>query len=122
MSEKIKELWKCGECEEIHSWEDEARDCCAPEIIELYGCVECDEVHDSENEAIDCCSQAAVQCPECLRDHASSTINATSVSVVGHCSFCNPLYSSEQVFRIEDVHFLNTGNKGCILRGLSSVC
>tara|TARA_B110001454_G_scaffold54930_2_gene53701 strand:- start:3622 stop:4008 length:387 start_codon:yes stop_codon:yes gene_type:complete len=123
MSEKIKELWKCGRCDEIHEWEDEARDCCAPDITELYGCVECDEVHDDEIEAINCCSIGSenVQCPECLRDHGKLTINATSVNVVGHCSFCNPLYSPDQVFKIEDTHLLNTGNQGCIERGISNV-
>jgi hypothetical protein len=123
VSEKIKELWKCCGCDEIHEWEDEARDCCAPEINELYGCVVCDDVHDHEIEAINCCSIGSedVQCPECLRDHGNLTINATSVSTVGHCSFCNPLYSTDQIFKIEDAHFLSTGNRGCLLRGASNL-
>lgn len=119
---KTLELWRCEGCDEIHEWEDEARECCAPEITELYGCIECDKVHDDKAEAIDCCNAlTAVQCPSCLRDHGSQTINATAVRVTGHCSVCNPLYSTEQVFQVEDVHMTTTNQRGDLLRGASSI-
>lgn len=122
MSKKPIELWRCEECAEIHNWEDEARECCAPEITELYGCPDCDAVHDDEGEAIDCCNAlTAVRCPNCLRDHGSQTINATAVRVTGHCSVCNPLYSTEEVFLVEDAHMTTTNQRGDLLRGASSI-
>ncbi len=46
--DNYKELWRCGECREIHEDEDDARECCMPSVTELYGCLDCDVVHESE--------------------------------------------------------------------------
>jgi hypothetical protein len=40
--------WECGVCGDLHKWEDDAHDCCAPAA--LKGC------HDQED---------AVRCPVC---------------------------------------------------------
>jgi hypothetical protein len=47
--------WECGRCGDVHDWEDDAQECCQPEVKEVYLCAECEEVHKTELEADNCC-------------------------------------------------------------------
>lgn len=116
---KYKELWRCGQCYEIHDDEDGARECCMPNITEMYGCLECDVVHFSEEEAVDCCGIADIRCPTCSRDYKSYDINSRAIELAGHCNVCNPIYTLDERFAIEDLHYLQTGNHGDLLLGQS---
>lgn len=55
MGTKLEMAWKCHECGEIHENEDDAYDCCRPEVSEGYLCPECGEFHRREQNALDCC-------------------------------------------------------------------
>ncbi len=55
----LDQMWKCGECNGVHDFEDEARECCAPAIYEVYCCPICKEVHDDEDDALKCCDEEA---------------------------------------------------------------
>lgn len=116
---KFKELWRCGACHEIHDDEADARECCSPEIIELYGCVECGVVHDSEYEAESCCAGEESRCSNCSRDYGETDINAKAIQIAGHCTVCNPLFTLDQRFAIEDMHRLQTGRHGDLRIGKS---
>ena len=48
--------WECGECHEIHDFEDEAIDCCRPDVFEVYCCPICNEAHEDEEDALHCCN------------------------------------------------------------------
>lgn len=37
------ELYECGRCSKRHDDEDEARECCAPEVKTVYACAACYE-------------------------------------------------------------------------------
>lgn len=103
---KAKVLWKCSSCDEIHDDEDDARECCAPDVWEMYGCPECGKVCDEEEQALGCCSpDELTSCPNCSRDYGRGQINHFAVLVAGHCNTCNPLYSVEQQLAIEDMHW-----------------
>lgn len=54
--------WECGVCGDLHRWEDDAHDCCAPD--ELQGgshedaaaqCPVCGNAAASHRDAADCC-------------------------------------------------------------------
>lgn len=47
--------WKCGECYTLHDFEDDAIECCQPEVCEVYVCDECDKTHLTEDDANECC-------------------------------------------------------------------
>lgn len=57
MSTVVKPLhyWICGKCDEQHDYEDDARECCAPEVYEIYVCPVCDKEHDYWGDAFRCC-------------------------------------------------------------------
>lgn len=55
MHPSIKDLWRCDECGELHGDEEDAAECCRPNITAGYGCPVCGAFCLSENEAIDCC-------------------------------------------------------------------
>lgn len=114
-----KELWRCGECCQVHSCEEAAGECCKPTVTEVYGCLDCHEVHNSAQEAEECCGVFEMRCPNCSRDYKSLDINAKAIEIAGHCTVCNPLYTIEQRFAIEDMHFLQTGNCGDLRLGAS---
>lgn len=114
-----KELWRCGECREIHDDEDGARECCMPVVIEMYGCLDCDIVHDSEQEAEECCGVFDVRCANCSRDYKSIDINAKAIQIAGHCTVCNPLFTLDDRFAIEDMHYLQTDRVGDLRLGQS---
>lgn len=48
------EKWRCEECGELHSDEDDARECCLPEVSEVYICPICDRAHTREEDAKEC--------------------------------------------------------------------
>lgn len=98
---KANSFWQCSSCNEIHDDEDDARECCAPEIYEIYGCPGCGKVHEEEHQAISCCEQLE-RCPCCARDYGAGHIQAFAVRLAGHCNTCNPFYTIDQQLLIED--------------------
>ena len=55
MATKLKPKWKCDHCDELHDYEEDAVDCCAPTISERWVCPECGDDYRTEAEAIECC-------------------------------------------------------------------
>jgi hypothetical protein len=61
---KTKIEYSCGECLEKHDDEDDARECCAPEIITVFSCGQCGECyHHDELAADDCCADVDEDTP-----------------------------------------------------------
>ncbi len=60
----IIEKWKCGECGDLHSDEDEARDCCPVSIYEVYQCPICKEHHPDSAAAEECLASCKEENPE----------------------------------------------------------
>lgn len=52
---KLPEKWRCDECGEIHDYEDEAYECCPPQVSRVFVCPVCDDHHMKEVDAIECC-------------------------------------------------------------------
>lgn len=50
--------WECGRCAEVHDFEDEAIECCAPSVSEVWECSDCGECFDDEEDALQCCISA----------------------------------------------------------------
>ena len=61
---KPKLMWQCSECDELHDWEDDAMECCAPSVYQRWVCAGCEDAHCSEAEAEDCCADSP-DSPEC---------------------------------------------------------
>lgn len=53
--ENAEQVWRCEQCGEIHDDEDEASECCPPEVTVLFRCKVCRETYRKEEEAEDCC-------------------------------------------------------------------
>lgn len=100
---KIKTLYRCGECRDVHDDEDGARECCMPEIIEVFACPDCGEIHADETEAAECCGTDTETCPSCRRDYGAGHINHYAIKIAGHCNTCNPFFSIDQQLAIEDL-------------------
>lgn len=110
MRKEVKLMYECCSCGELHDHEDEALDCCAPEISERWICPECGKAHDTESAAENCCPGGdAVTCPSCMRDHGSGSLGYAAVTISGHCDTCNPFFTVEQQLAIEDLHWQATG-------------
>lgn len=60
---KPSAAWRCDECDFVHENEDEARECCYPNITEGYTCAVCDEFHFCEESAITCCDHIDIDGP-----------------------------------------------------------
>lgn len=107
MKTEIKCVYKCGSCSEVHDDEEEARECCMPEIIELYECPICKDRHHEEEDAVACCGIEldGVMCPGCMRDYGAGQIDQVAVKVAGHCRTCNPMFTVDQQLAIEDMHW-----------------
>ncbi|MDD5176781.1 MAG: hypothetical protein PHQ05_10205 [Sterolibacterium sp.] len=58
MRNKSTELWRCEQCLEIHDNEDDARECCRPDVTAGYGCLECGLFFLNEIGAEKCCSDS----------------------------------------------------------------
>lgn len=101
---RIKVRFKCGECAEVHDYEDDARECCRPTVHEIYTCPVCNKDHECEDQAGACCGFDVVRCPSCARDYGTGHINYFAITVAGHCNTCNPFFTVEQQMAIEDSH------------------
>ena len=116
--DSIKTLYECGNCNEVHDDEDGAQECCMPTVSEVYQCPACEEIHNSHDEASKCCNAGElIRCPCCSRDYGHTQINSRAVSVAGHCNICDPLFTIEQRFLIEDLHFQQAGQLVDLSRG-----
>lgn len=51
----LEPKWRCDECGEIHDTEDDAHECCSPEVTEGYLCPVCRTFHLEEDGALECC-------------------------------------------------------------------
>ncbi|WP_416363197.1 hypothetical protein [Pseudomonas sp. NFX183] len=111
MKLEIKELYRCGECREIHDDEDEARECCMPAVYTLYVCPVCAENHDQAEDAMSCCNADGISCPQCRRDYPSISIDYQAIKIAGHCNACNPLFTIEQQLAVQDLHYQYTGKR-----------
>ncbi|MEB0311546.1 hypothetical protein QN382_19925 [Pseudomonas sp. 10B1] len=101
--------YQCGSCYEVHEFYHEAESCCQPTIDEGWSCDVCADFHSEKEDAAKCCiglvktkAGETVQCPGCLRDQALMQLIA-EIEVTGHCSECNPHYSSDEAFKIADL-------------------
>ena len=106
---QIKELYRCGECREIHDDEDGARECCMPEVHTIYVCPVCSSHQDEPDKALRCCNVEAIACPQCFREYSSISIHFAAITIAGHCNTCNPIYTVEQQLAVQDMHYLHTG-------------
>lgn len=111
MNIKVKELYRCGECKDIHEDEDGARECCMPEVHTIYVCPVCAEHHDDDDKALTCCNVEGIRCPSCYRDYSSISLHYSAIKVAGHCNTCNPLFTVDQQLAIQDMHYQHTGNR-----------
>lgn len=55
MSEHVTAVWRCCECGVRHDFEDDARQCCPPQVCEVYVCGDCGDWHNEKHEAEACC-------------------------------------------------------------------
>lgn len=103
----------CGWCEEFHETREDARLCCAPEAEEALFCQECERRHWSEVRR-DMCCEASIRCPRCSRLMPYESLDGFAIRLAGHCSLCNPLFTSEQRDAIE-IGFELVDGRGCSL-------
>ena len=131
----VKKAYQCSGCDGIHDYESEAEACCQPDVATVYICPTCRSTHDDHGGAVDCCEfdtlvddedeDLTVDCPTCLRIYQSSDIGFHAVQIAGHCQACNPLFTLEQQFQIEDAASESdvdafgclTGDSKSLLRG-----
>lgn len=102
----VKKAYQCGECGSIHDGHYQAERCCMPEPVDVWLCPICDECHEEESDAEKCCEKVVpggeqVDCPRCLRGHETA-LHAVEVEVAGHCSVCDPKFTVDQNFQIQD--------------------
>lgn len=109
MNIKVKELYQCGACREIHDDEDDAKECCKPTVTTLFVCPVCEKHHDDADPALTCCGVSVIRCPSCYREHSSISLHYSAITVAGHCNACNPLFTVEQQLAIQDMHYQHTG-------------
>jgi hypothetical protein len=115
MANDPKQMYECSACEKLHEFHHCAEECCAPEVARVWVCGDCEDVHDSKSEAEECCAQSKLNgsvcctCPSCLRDFDCQPMQAAAIEIAGHCTTCNPFYTLEQQFAIEDLHQVATG-------------
>jgi hypothetical protein len=57
--------YRCPECEDLHSFEEDAKACCAPEAEQvcIWRCDECGHETDDEDMARYCCLPEDVELP-----------------------------------------------------------
>lgn len=114
----VTTLYRCGECRDVHTDEDDARECCMPEIIEVYQCPKCQVMHDEHDQAAKCCGAGELaRCPCCARDYGPRQIGYHAVQIAGHCQTCSPLFSVDHQMAIEEAHHEITGDGASLLRG-----
>ena len=49
------QAYQCSRCEDVHSDEYDAEECCKPEVWSVFVCDSCDEVHEIQADALACC-------------------------------------------------------------------
>ncbi len=49
-------VYRCNECHMTHTYDDDARECCAPTITEGFECPTCGDFHEDDDDAIECCA------------------------------------------------------------------
>jgi hypothetical protein len=105
-------MYVCGRCEEAHKDEDDAAQCCPPEVWEAWACDSCGKEHGMEQAADSCCPGNVdhTRCPVCFRDYHPRDLDATCIQVVGHCQKCTPFFTYDQQHQIEDLHWQKTGD------------
>lgn len=99
-------VYACGDCGNTHSDYDDALACCAKEPKSGFACGHCDQWHSSTEDAESCCTEnrePVVVCPACFRAHTAYSPQGAQIEVTGHCDECNPIYTPEQKFAIDDV-------------------
>lgn len=96
-TKKYTNVYMCCSCDSTFLDEDDANECCGPEVATLYECSSCTELHDSSSEAEECCVGGGelIRCGNCARDYESGDINVYVLDVVGKCTRCTPLISVE---------------------------
>lgn len=106
-----KKMYMCCLCEELHDRESRAEECCRPDVEEVYVCDVCADHHDTEKEADSCCSVGEMhdRCPACYREIHVLSLDRSAVAVAGHCQACNPHFSFDEQFAIEDLHYERVG-------------
>jgi len=67
---RIETKWQCGECHELHDTEDDAEDCCRPNITQVYLCPKCGDACQYKDEAIECCEEDGEKDPD--EEHADA--------------------------------------------------
>lgn len=77
---EIRTVFVCSACGEAHGDEDEAADCCRPEVLERYECPVCLSRYQTADAADECCPidgrKQPKKCPICMRDANSFQIAA----------------------------------------------
>jgi hypothetical protein len=115
MASEPKQMYECSACERLHEFHHRAEECCAPEVAMVWVCGDCEAAHDSKAEAEACCAALALNgqvtctCPDCYRDFDLEPMQQAAITIAGHCTTCNPLFTIEQQLAIEDLHQLETG-------------
>jgi hypothetical protein len=115
MPSEPKRMYECSACEAVHELHHLAEDCCVPEVATVWLCGVCEEVHYKKADAESCCADSLLNrpetctCPGCLRDFEDAPMQQAAISVAGHCTTCNPIYTIDQQLAIEDLHQLVTG-------------
>lgn len=81
-------MYRCTECDELHDDEDDAADCCAPDV-DLHDeeapsrCPVCAAKYSSPHEAVDCCLWKDVDAPTRWRMASQIDAGATWAEVLG---------------------------------------
>jgi hypothetical protein len=65
MNPNLSKAWRCNECGELHTCEDDAKVCCAPNVSQVvtWKCDECGYETENEEEARYCCLDEDVVLP-----------------------------------------------------------
>lgn len=100
---EVKQVWICQECQAQHEHKENAVSCCKPEVSAVWMCDTCTNAFGTNEEAAECCAEME-RCQNCMRDHATTTIQAVQVQIAGHCDHCNPHYPIEQHHEITAAH------------------
>jgi len=52
---KVAAKYRCNGCDDIHDYENDALECCAPGAIEIFLCPVCGQMHEEVIAAMNCC-------------------------------------------------------------------
>ncbi|BCP56308.1 hypothetical protein K32_49250 [Kaistia sp. 32K] len=106
-SREIQVMYECDRCNQLHDREYQAEQCCEPDVRTVYVCPVCDNACSTRESATAClASHVEVpecdteHCPNCLREAETSQLRI-EIAVAGHCSTCNPIYTTEQNLTIK---------------------